>query len=621
MSFPGNRRAFVSAILAVCCGPFAAHAQVAKPAYAVRDVRLTPGGPSSTIVVRDGRIEDVMDASHEPPPWARTIDGRGMLVLPAFIDAYAHAGCTTPEPAVDRDRAPKAVSDVLVDMREANRKGLQPSFQAARTFTLAADPAAEYRKNGFGYLLSAPHGEILAGESALATTRESAPRDAIVLASPFAHASFRSTGAGYPTTLMGSVAHLRQFLLDAQHAQTLAQRFEAKKSRRRPPFDPDLSAAGAIVDGSRRVMSEADSAADIDRWLRIADEFHLSVAISGGRDAWKRARELAQRRTPVFLALDWGEEVEDPHAKKSDDKKPGATKDEAKEDAPSVAAAAPSTTADADASKSDAQEPGTEGSKGATEPKPEPKPGADDAWRYKSPLRAREEKRRAWEERRACALRLHEAGVPLAFGTAGRGSGELLERLRKLVELGLPRDVALQSITSQAARLLGIEDRIGRVDAGLDASFAVWTEDPFTSKDARVRWIFVDGHPYEFDDDKSDATQKPAEGVDAGGTWTLEVEGSPSPPATAELKMEPDGKVTGEVRYRATAESEEIRGAFEGRLRGKTLRLKGRLKFGTFEADVEISGELDGDEWRGETRWKSSEGDDVRKLTGRRNPK
>ncbi|MFN0242550.1 MAG: amidohydrolase family protein [Planctomycetota bacterium] len=611
----------MSAILVVCCGSLAAHAQVAKPAYAVRDVRLTPGGPASTIVVRDGRIEDVTDASHEPPPWARAIDGQGMLVLPAFIDAYAHAGCATPEPAVDRDRAPKPVSDVLVDMREANRKGLQPSFQAARAFALPADTAAEYRKHGFGYLLSAPHGQILSGESALATTREAATRDAIVLASPFAHASLRSTGAGYPSTLMGSVAHLRQFLLDARHAQTLAQRFDAKKTRRRPPFDPDLASAGAIVDGSRRVMCEADSAADVDRWLRIADEFHLNVAISGGREAWKRARELAQRRTPVFLALDWGDEVEDPHAKKADEKKPDAAPVEPNEAAANEAAEAPSTTADADAANADAQTPAADGVQAETESKDASKPEADEPWRYKSPLRSREEKRRAWEERRACALRLNDAGVPLALGTAGRGSGELLERLRKLVELGLPREVALQSITSQAARLLGIEDRIGRVDAGMDASFAVWTEDPFASKDARVRWIFVDGHPYEFDDEKADAAQKPAEGIDASGTWTLEVEGSPSPPATAELKMEPDGEVNGEVRYRATAESEEIRGAFEGRLRGKMLRLKGRLKFGTFEADVEISGELEGDEWRGETRWKSAEGDDVRKLTGRRNPK
>src|SRR6185295_7192715 len=108
--------------------------------------------------------------------------------------------CTTPEPAVERDLAPKQASDVLVDMREANRKGLEPSFQAARAFALAADPATEYRKNGFGYLLSAPHGQVLSGESALVTTRESASRDAIVLPSPFGHAGFRCAGAGYPTT-------------------------------------------------------------------------------------------------------------------------------------------------------------------------------------------------------------------------------------------------------------------------------------------------------------------------------------------------------------------------------------------------------------------------------------
>ena len=85
--------------------------------------------------------------------------------------------------------------------------------------------------------------------------------------------------------------------------------------------------------------------------------------------------------------------------------------------------------------------------------------------------------------------------------------------------------------------------------------------------------------------------------------------------------MQPDGKLSGEVRYKTSPDAEELRGTFEGHVGGKSLRLSGRMKFGNFEAEVEITGELDGDDLRGETRWKSAEGDDTRRLTGKRKPK
>ena len=71
----------------------------------------------------------------------------------------------------------RGVRRVLIDMRQANRKGIQPSFRAAEVFALDDKLAETYRQNGFAALLSAPRGEILAGASALATTRDAAARD------------------------------------------------------------------------------------------------------------------------------------------------------------------------------------------------------------------------------------------------------------------------------------------------------------------------------------------------------------------------------------------------------------------------------------------------------------
>jgi len=146
-----------TARLALACAPLtivlasaregAAQALPRPQLYAVRNVRLevSADSPHSTLILRDGRIESIQDAASEPPVGARVVDGKGLLALPAFIDAYTQAGCATPTPSADRDAPPKANAEALVDMREANRKGIQPSFRTAEAFKLDAESGKRWR--------------------------------------------------------------------------------------------------------------------------------------------------------------------------------------------------------------------------------------------------------------------------------------------------------------------------------------------------------------------------------------------------------------------------------------------------------------------------------------------
>src|SRR5262245_13410581 len=200
-----------------------ARAQDVAPPCVVRNVRLAEAAdaPRKALVLRHGRIEAVLDDGAELPKGARLVDGHGALAVPAFVDAYSFAGCTTPQPQAQRDVPPKTSSDVLVDMRDANRKGIEPEFAAAEAFKSEAELDKKYRASGFGAWLSAPHGEYLSGTSALVVSRDGAARDRVRLAGVFQHAAFEATGPGYPATLMGAQAQLRQFLLDARWVQEL----------------------------------------------------------------------------------------------------------------------------------------------------------------------------------------------------------------------------------------------------------------------------------------------------------------------------------------------------------------------------------------------------------------
>jgi imidazolonepropionase-like amidohydrolase len=575
------------ALAALALAALAARGSAAQDpqAWALKDVRLEArdDAPRKTLFLRERRVEQLLEAAAQIPEGMRVLDGHGMLALPAFVDAYSFAGCPPPKIDSEKDLPPKPDADLLVDMRAADRKGIAPAYRAAQAFALDEEARKRWRSSGFSHLLSAPHGELLSGTSALVCTRTLASRDAIVRPLVFDHASFDCSGPGYPGTLMGAFAQLRQLFLDARWAADLGTRAEQGQTGPRAPYDPDLEAILPALDRKRRVVCEAETAADIERWIRIGDEFSLDIAIAGGREAWKRAALLAQRKIPVFLTLEWGEEPEDPHAK---DKEKEKEKEKPKE----------------------AEKPG------------EAKP-AEPNWAYTVPLRVREERRRLWEESRDCARKLSEAGVLFAFGTGKSGPKELLERVRTLVEKGLPAASARAALCSGASALLGMGERLGSLQPGAGANVALWTADPLTDKEAKIGWLFVEGFVHEFERDSKELQGKPAEGVDATGEWTFSFERPETPPGLGQLKMKPDGALSASLHVRLPGSKEEQVIELAGKVAGKKLHLEGRLSLGNFELTVSVDATLEGDTMKGVTRWKGSENEDTVGFSAKRTPK
>lgn len=552
MSAPALSAALLAAVAGPLAGPPAgSHVGAGAPPTAIRDVRLAAAedAPRVTLILRDGRIAEQLDAASEVPPGFAIVEGQGRIAVPAFIDAYAHTGCPTPEPEADQDVPTDISADVDVDMRLANRKGIQPTFRAALELALEDKDGETWRENGFGALLAAPHGELLAGTSVLATTRSAAARDVVLRPDVFLHAAFRASGRGYPSTLMGYVSQLRQFFADAEwHAERLRAYAEDGVGSR-PPFDAELEAARELVAGRARLMCEAETHRDVERWLGLADEFGLALGIAGGRDAWRVAERLAERDVPVVLTLDWGDEVDDP-----DDEK--VAKKRAK------------------AAESD-----------------------EAAWTYDEPLAVLRERRRLWEEGRDCALRLSEAGVRFAFGSGDRDAKKLVKAVRELVEAGLPSDVALRALTAGAAEILGVGERLGALEIGHDATLALWTDDPL-AKGAKLAALVVDGHVNEFEvDEDEEPAGEPDEGVDVTGRWKLVFEGPQAIEMDAELTMDEDGTVTG--TYTRAGPEGEISGDFEGHVSGTELSLRTTYAVGETSIDFRFTAEIDGDELSG----------------------
>jgi len=104
------------------------------------------------------------------------------------------------------------------------------------------------------------------------------------------------------------------------------------------------------------------------------------------------------------------------------------------------------------------------------------------------------------------ALALHEARVRFAIGDGGSSFGAANARnlpfhAAMSAAFGLPKDVALRSVTLSAAEILGLGDRLGSLEPGKDATFLVTTGDPLEIRTSIER-AFLRGREVDLSRDK-----------------------------------------------------------------------------------------------------------------------
>jgi imidazolonepropionase-like amidohydrolase len=92
--------------------------------------------------------------------------------------------------------------------------------------------------------------------------------------------------------------------------------------------------------------------------------------------------------------------------------------------------------------------------------------------------------------------RLHKAGIQFCISGSGRFGASNVRNLpyhaAMAAAFGLPRDVALQSITSSPAKILGVGNRVGTLQRGRDATFIITDGDPLETT-TQVEAAYVQG--------------------------------------------------------------------------------------------------------------------------------
>jgi len=288
--------------------------------YVIKGAKVitAAGAPitNGTVVIRGGLIEAV-GASVNAPQDATVIDGTGMTVYPGLIDMGTAAGLDAAPPTPPTFRT--------TEEAERWKRGviLRPELEAAKVLRPDAPELSRLAGSGVTTVLATPGSGLFKGQSALVNV--SAPEDEPQIGSvadprkglqivrtPVAlHVSLaltggRGGGGGYPVSLLGSIAFVRQSFLDAQHQQLEKQRYDrAKTGVTRPIFDPSLDAIQPALARTLPVAFEADLAREILRSLNMAKEFKLDPVITGAHEADQVIPDLKAQNARVIYNLNF----------------------------------------------------------------------------------------------------------------------------------------------------------------------------------------------------------------------------------------------------------------------------------------------------------------------------
>jgi hypothetical protein len=465
------RHARLVAVLVALLPLCAVAQQGTRPAEGIRDLTprhhaltnarivVAPGRviERGTVVVRNGRIVSV-GAGDAVPDGARRWDIAGKTVYAGFIDLASGAGLpqsmrppAPPQmPGMGRGmRTPPPAAPAETGARHWNRR-IRPERDAAEALEPNADDIKALRGLGFAAALVVPESGILRGQSALIALRESVePRELLLAAPVFAHAALEAASPFSGDYPVSTMGSIA--LMRQTFADAAWQRDLLARDRGRGGIErPEANLA---LDALVPVLAGSQR-----MMFAASDELDVGRIAAIGAE-FKLSYGIIGSGTEYRVA-------------------------------PRIAAY------------------------GVPVVVPLNFPAPPEVERPESALSLPLAELQHWEQAPANAARLAQQGVPIALTTRGlKDAGkEFWPNLRRAVAAGLGADGALKALTETPAELLGMSDRLGRIEAGRLANLVVADGDLFTADKSKVYEVWIDGARHEI------AEIAP---LDPRGTWNL----------------------------------------------------------------------------------------------------
>ncbi|HWP36637.1 MAG TPA: amidohydrolase family protein, partial [Gemmatimonadales bacterium] len=321
-----RRLAGYVALGAVCVGRLAA--QSAAPTlpppshFAITNARIVaaPGRAieRGTIVMKDGLITAI-GPSVTVPASAWVVEGAGLTVYAGLVDALTTVGLPQALRLPDDQRPQfpfgggqggggQTGQQTPYSWGPEYRPATYTWLNAADTLIANDERVARWRDAGFTSAVVVPERGFFPGAAAFVNLAGERRND-MVLRTPVAMRVNLEGGPGhrgYPNSLMGSIAYIKQVFLDAAQydlAWTIYQ--AAPAGLERPQYDRALEPVREALKSKRPVLFPGNRAKEVFRALAMAQETGATPVVYGLQEGYRVARALAGKNVAVLVNVDW----------------------------------------------------------------------------------------------------------------------------------------------------------------------------------------------------------------------------------------------------------------------------------------------------------------------------
>tara|TARA_R100000306_G_scaffold12608_1_gene15164 strand:+ start:1293 stop:4256 length:2964 start_codon:yes stop_codon:yes gene_type:complete len=258
------------------------------------------------LLIQDGKVV-ASGKSIDIPENSIIIDLKGKHIYPSFIDPYTNFGVKEPKKAERNGRSAQY---------KPSREGfywndhIKPEQNAIDDFKYDKKLAKELRNLGFGTVNTLQMDGIARGSGVLVTLNDEEGDAKRILDDAFGqYFSFEKSVASrqsYPTSLMGSMALLRQMHHDADW---YSKGNIATKDRSLEAFLENKNKIAFFEAGSKSNNLRAD---------KIGDEFNANYIIVGGGDEYEMITETKATQSKFIIPINFPEayDVSNPYAAK-----------------------------------------------------------------------------------------------------------------------------------------------------------------------------------------------------------------------------------------------------------------------------------------------------------------
>jgi imidazolonepropionase-like amidohydrolase len=258
-------------------------------------VVLAPGQvlDNATIVIRNDVVTAV-GANVAAPAGARVWDLKGLTVYPGFIDAHADLG-----------------GDGVPQGGDVGPTHWNPQVRAwfSTTSNMKDDSTrrAALRSLGFGAALAVPHQGIFRGLASVVNLSEGGARERVLrpdLAQSVGFSRSFALGGMYPNSTMGTIALMKQTLMDAEWYIRAWGTYETSGRAMLPPETSEaLSALGKAVQGKQPVVFQTESEEEYLRAFKLAADYKLTPWFRGSGQEYRLVDVLKGRTQPLIIPL------------------------------------------------------------------------------------------------------------------------------------------------------------------------------------------------------------------------------------------------------------------------------------------------------------------------------